>query len=215
MVFSGGSDGKESVCICGRPGFHPRVGKSRWRRERLPTPVFWPGEFHGQRSLAVYSPWGRKELDRTEPLTLSLFLSTCGGIISLHPGFVHQWEKTASHHCFRPIICIPLLLSSQGRPNPLRDAGDSSWQWSSTFLASGTGLVEDNFPTDQEGGDGFKMIQAHCIYCALFLLLLHQLPLRSSGIRSQRLGAPILFAYSGGRIIRGGVISKSKQTPVL
>ena len=170
---------------------------------------------HGQRSLAVYSPWGRKELDRTEPLTLSLFLSTCGGIISLHPGFVHQWEKTASHHCFRPIICIPLLLSSQGRPNPLRDAGDSSWQWSSTFLASGTGLVEDNFPTDQEGGDGFKMIQAHCIYCALFLLLLHQLPLRSSGIRSQRLGAPILFAYSGGRIIRGGVISKSKQTPVL
>ena len=32
-----------------------------WRRERLPTPVFWPGEFHG-----LYSPWGRKELDTTE-----------------------------------------------------------------------------------------------------------------------------------------------------
>ena len=32
------------------------VGKSPWRRERLPTPVFWPGEFHG-----LYSPWGRKE----------------------------------------------------------------------------------------------------------------------------------------------------------
>ena len=29
-----------------------------WRSERLPTPVFWPGEFHG-----LYSPWGRKELD--------------------------------------------------------------------------------------------------------------------------------------------------------
>ena len=39
-------------------------GKS-WRRERLPTPVFWPGEFHG-----VYSPWGRKELDTTEWLSL-------------------------------------------------------------------------------------------------------------------------------------------------
>ena len=38
-----------------------------WRRERLPTPVFWPGEFHG-----LYSPWGRKELDRTEQLSLSL-----------------------------------------------------------------------------------------------------------------------------------------------
>ena len=30
------------------------------------TPVFWPGEFHGQRSLAGYSPWGHKESDTTE-----------------------------------------------------------------------------------------------------------------------------------------------------
>ena len=33
-----------------------------WRREWLPTPIFLPGEFQGQRSLAVYSPWGHKEL---------------------------------------------------------------------------------------------------------------------------------------------------------
>ena len=33
------------------------------------TPVFLPGEFHGQRSLASYSPWGCKELDMTEQLT--------------------------------------------------------------------------------------------------------------------------------------------------
>ena len=45
----------------------PKVGKIPWRRERLPTPVFWPGEFHG-----LYSPWGHKELDRTEPLSLSI-----------------------------------------------------------------------------------------------------------------------------------------------
>ena len=31
-----------------------------------PTPVFWPGEFHGQRSLVGYSPWGHKEQDMTE-----------------------------------------------------------------------------------------------------------------------------------------------------
>jgi len=31
---------------CERPGFNPWVGKIPWRRERLPTPVFWPGEFH-------------------------------------------------------------------------------------------------------------------------------------------------------------------------
>ena len=40
-----------------------------WRREWLPTPVFLPGEFHGQRSLVGYIPWGRKELDTAEGLT--------------------------------------------------------------------------------------------------------------------------------------------------
>jgi len=40
-----------------------------WRRAWQPTPVFLPGEFHGQRSLAGYSPWGRKELDMTEQLS--------------------------------------------------------------------------------------------------------------------------------------------------
>ena len=37
-----------------------------------PTPVFLPGEFHGWKTLVGYSPWGSKELDRTERLTLSL-----------------------------------------------------------------------------------------------------------------------------------------------
>ena len=43
------------------PGFNPWVGKIPWRRERLPTPVFWPGEFHG-----LHGPWGCKESDTTE-----------------------------------------------------------------------------------------------------------------------------------------------------
>ena len=45
-------------------------GKIPWRRERLPTPVFLPGEFYWQRSLAGYSPWDHKELDMTEWLSL-------------------------------------------------------------------------------------------------------------------------------------------------
>ena len=52
---------------CGRPWFDPWVENIPWRRERLPTPVFWPGEFRG-----LYSPWGPKELDMTEQLTLHL-----------------------------------------------------------------------------------------------------------------------------------------------
>ena len=43
------------------------VGKIPWRRERLSTPVFWPGEFHG-----LHSPWGQKESHTTEQLSLTL-----------------------------------------------------------------------------------------------------------------------------------------------
>ena len=56
---------KDSACNV-RAGFDPWVGKIPWRRERFPTPVFWPGEFHG-----LYSPQGRKESDMTEWLSVS------------------------------------------------------------------------------------------------------------------------------------------------
>ena len=49
-----------------RPGFNPWVGKIPWRREKLPTLVFWPGELHG-----LCSPWGHKESDTTERRSLS------------------------------------------------------------------------------------------------------------------------------------------------
>ena len=60
LRFPCGSAGKESACSV-RPEFNPWVGKIPWKRERLSTPVFWPGEFHG-----LYSPWSRKESDTTE-----------------------------------------------------------------------------------------------------------------------------------------------------
>ena len=47
-------------------GFSPQVGKIPWRRKWHPTPVFLPGESHGQRSLAGYRPWGHKESDTAE-----------------------------------------------------------------------------------------------------------------------------------------------------
>ena len=52
---------KESTC-----GFDSWVGKIAWRKAWQPTPVFLPGEFHRQWSLAGYSPWSLKELDTTE-----------------------------------------------------------------------------------------------------------------------------------------------------
>lgn len=49
--------------------FNPSFGKIPWRREWHPTPVFLPREFHGEKSLAGYNPWGPKEADMTEQLT--------------------------------------------------------------------------------------------------------------------------------------------------
>jgi len=46
--------------------FDPWVRKILWRRAWQPTPVFSPGESHGQKSLAGYSPWGCTELDTTK-----------------------------------------------------------------------------------------------------------------------------------------------------
>ena len=112
MSFPHSSVGKESTCSAiasSIPWFSSWVGKIRWRRDRLPTPVFLgfpcgsagkesacnaedlgsipglgrsPGKGHGiplqysglenlrgQRSLARYGPWGRKESDTTERLS--------------------------------------------------------------------------------------------------------------------------------------------------
>ena len=65
--FPGGSDDKESACNPGHPGSIP--GSERWPGKGngypsiplVSTLVFLLGEFYGQRSLVVYSPWGHKE----------------------------------------------------------------------------------------------------------------------------------------------------------
>ena len=60
--------GKESACSAEDLGSIPGSGRSL-EKEMATTPVFLPGEFHGQRSLVGYSPWGHKESDTTEQLT--------------------------------------------------------------------------------------------------------------------------------------------------
>ena len=59
LGFSGGSVVKNPPASSGdgkRCGLDPWVGKIPWRSKWQPTPVFLPGEFHGQRSLVGYSP---------------------------------------------------------------------------------------------------------------------------------------------------------------
>jgi len=67
--FPGGTSGKEPSCQCSRQkrhGFGPWVRKIPWRRARQLTPVFLPGESHGQRSLTGYTVHSFTELDMTE-----------------------------------------------------------------------------------------------------------------------------------------------------
>ena len=68
-------------------GSIPGLGGSPWSREWQPTLLFLPGEFHGQRSLAGYTPWGCKELDTTELLTLFFTFSGMSYIIRKHSIF--------------------------------------------------------------------------------------------------------------------------------
>ena len=72
LGFPGGASDRRPACQCRRHkrhGFNPWLRKIPWRRSWQPTPVFFPGEFQGQRSLESYSPWDHKEWDMTEQLT--------------------------------------------------------------------------------------------------------------------------------------------------
>ena len=68
----------------GNSGSISGSGKIPWRKKLQPTPIFLPGESHGQRSLVGYSPWGCKELDMTQRL-------------SHIPGKIHQASKQLTH----------------------------------------------------------------------------------------------------------------------
>ena len=70
MAFPDSSAGKESACNAGDPSSISGLGRSL--RESLPAPVFRRGEFRG-----LYSPWGHKESDTTERLSLSNGLVFC------------------------------------------------------------------------------------------------------------------------------------------
>ena len=116
----------ESTCWCKRPRCYPWLGKIPWRRAWLPTPVFLPGESHGQRSLAGYSPQGRKELDITGQLStqnVNLKILLGSSVYTKHLPRVTRASvrksvrKTRVRFCWDSvdsplILCSDLFLSS-------------------------------------------------------------------------------------------------------
>ena len=89
------------------------------------------------------------------------------------------------------ISCQVLGVAKDWRVRACWGRGLLGGQLFPTFLAPGTSFMEDHIPTVWAGG-GFRISNACHLLCALFLLVLHQLHLRSSGIRSRRVWTPAL-----------------------
>ena len=101
LGFPGGSAGKESACNAGDLGSIPGSGRIPRRRERPLTPVFWPGESHGQ-----YSPWGRRKSDTAERLALHLSSGCTAGVMSSCPAALAPSSSCALLSP-RPRLCAP------------------------------------------------------------------------------------------------------------
>ena len=131
MGFPGGTSGKESTCQCRRlkrHGFSPWVGKIPWSRKQQPTPVFLPGKFHGQRSLAGYSPWGCKELDTKEHKIFPGLLTQAAPCISLFFGIKAVLEfGPVQGSCRLEVLLGVAGMHSLGSRSLCHDASSSSF----------------------------------------------------------------------------------------
>ena len=113
-------NGKESTCQCRRCRFDPWVGKIPWRRAWQPTPVFLPGESHGQRNLAGYS----HKVTKSQTQLKWLITHACTSIFA--PTCTHlrrrQWHPT------------PVLLprKSHGRRSLVGCSPWGSWKSDTT-----------------------------------------------------------------------------------
>ena len=135
--FPGGASGKEPTCQCrrhNRQEFDPWVGKISWRRAWKPTPVFLPGESHGQRSLEVYSPWGCKELDITEATEHApLLCDSKEAKIELGRMILKVKEGT---FLVVPWLRLPLPMQGAQVRSLVRETRSHMLQWKSKILSA-------------------------------------------------------------------------------
>ena len=94
---------------CSSPSFLQSQSFNPWRRKWQPTLVFLPGKSHGQRSLAVYSPWGHQELDTTERLNHQSFDSW-----SQKSFFPQPFTSSAVPSCLWTLREFPVSLAKVG-----------------------------------------------------------------------------------------------------
>ena len=128
----------KNLCSIWETRFDSCIGKIPWRRERLPTPVFWPGKFHGQRSMLGFSPWGCKELDTTERLTVSLSVALCKHCLREWLWW-NKFGLVQLRTRFSLCIAIATSLSEQCSFDPrAMETCTTQWFWSiiNSFMAS-------------------------------------------------------------------------------
>ena len=110
-MYPGGTSGKESACQgrrCKGYGLDPWVGKITWRRKWQPTPVFFPGQSHGQRSLVGYGSWGHKESDTTEHMCTHTHTHThtCAHTHTHVCTQRHMCAHMHTHTCVHTCVCV-------------------------------------------------------------------------------------------------------------
>ena len=109
--------------------FDPWVGKIPWRSKWQPTPVFLPEKSYGQKSLAGYSPWGRKELDTTEA-TEGQQQRTGEVVFYRSPSktFLSEfWSKMDDYFDQLPLLNSTISVWTCKLPN-----GQPGWTWGCT-----------------------------------------------------------------------------------
>ena len=93
----GGSEGKEPTCNVGDLGLISGLGRSPGEGNRYPLQYSCLENLHGQRSLVGYSPWGRKESDMTEQLSLTHSLTFSKQKINRNVGSTVRKEQGKAH----------------------------------------------------------------------------------------------------------------------
>ena len=129
MGFPGSSTGKESACSVGN-WFSSWVRKIYWSRDRLPTPVFWPGEFHGLYIYIVHEV--SKSQTRLSDFHFHLLLMFC----HLCPCEEPMWSPLQRAI---QILAFDRLCNSNGRACPLWTKSPLCIKYSDTFLRSSFG----------------------------------------------------------------------------
>ena len=162
--FPGSSVGKESTCNSGDPGSIPGSGRSP-RGHSKPLQHFCLENPHGHRSLAGYSPWGCKESDTTEQLSMQRASCSPEDIPTLFSSssVEHLFVKTSVHNITVDDSCLCLRLSTTNlgaslvvqtikNPPVMREAWVQSLGWEDPLkegMATHSSILAWRIPTDR------------------------------------------------------------------